>query len=697
MKITINGKIIESKPEATVLEAALSAGIYIPNLCYHPDLPPIAVCRLCIVEIEGMRGFSASCTTRVKEAMVVRTDSDKIQKLRRYILWLMLSEHPKDLIESSQFKKVLDWVGLDEALPHSFLKSKNIPVISEEPLFIRDLDRCILCGRCVRICQDIRGIGAIGLAQRGIDTIVSTGFSSSLKDSGCKFCRACVEVCPSGALVDKEVYLEDERDRKLLPCNDSCPAGIDVARYLRLIAEGKFQDSLEVIREKVPFPHVLGCVCTHPCENACFRGEVNEPIAIRALKRFVAELDSGRWRSKITAASDTGKKVAVVGSGPCGLTAAWFLKKQGHSVTVFESFSQAGGMMRTAIPKYRLPRDILDKEIEDIINLGVELKINTEITSLDELFREGFNAVFVATGASCSSKMGIPGEDDVKVLEGLALLKAINCGGNVDITGDIAVVGGGNVAIDVARSVLRAGAKSVTVLYRRTRNEMPALEEEIEEALEEGVKIDFLITPQKVLPEKNKLGIECIRMQLGEPDASGRRRPVPIEGSEEVFGFDRMVIAIGQKPLVDEKLSIALDKKGYVVIEEETFLTSIKNVFSGGDVVTGPDSVIGAIQAGRCVARSIDKYLGGEGEIEQKFIPDEEESGCLGREDGFAERKRVTMDTLAVKKRISGFSQVECGFDEEKALKEAKRCLRCQLRLTISKASLPPKKNNDKK
>ncbi len=696
MKITVNGKKIEAKLDSTVLEAALEAGIYIPNLCYHPDLPAIGACRLCIIEIEGIKGFSAACTTKVKEDMVVHTNSSKIQQLRRYILWLILSEHPQDVIESSQLKKVLDWVGLKEVLPDFIPKSKNLPLIASEPLFIRDLDRCILCERCVRMCQDVRGIGAIGLAWRGIDTIVSTGFSPSLKDSGCKFCRACVEVCPSGALVDKEVYSEQECRAKLLPCKDSCPAGIDVARYLRLIAEGRFQDSLEVIREKVPFPHVLGCVCTHPCEDACFRGEVNEAIAIRALKRFVAERDSGRWRSKVEITPDTGKKIAIVGSGPCGLTAAWFLRKLGHSVTVFESSSKAGGMMRTAIPEYRLPRDILDKEIKDIINLGINLKVNTKIISLDELFKEqkGFDAVFVAIGASCGIKMGISGEDDTRVLEGLALLKAINCGESVDIAGDIAVVGGGNVAIDVARSVLRTGAKSVTILYRRTRNEMPALEEEITEALEEGVKIDFLIVPQKVLPGKNKLNIECIRVQLGEPDASGRRRPVPVEGSEKVLEFDRLVMAIGQKPLVDEKFDLALNKKGYIAVEEEMFLTSKKGVFSGGDVVTGPDSVIGAIQAGRSAAMAIDKYLGGKGEIEQKFILDEKEADCLGREDGFADRKRAIMDTLTVKKRVSNFSQVECGFDKEKALKEAERCLRCQLRLTISKVPLPPVENS---
>ncbi len=690
IKLSIDGKVTEVEEGKTVLEAALQAGIYIPNLCYHPDLPFTGACRLCLVEIEGREGFPTACTTKVLEGMVVHTDTARIQELRQNVVWLILSEHPTELDKSSQLKKVVEWIGAKEMLPGYISHPKNLPVISDEPLFIRDLNRCILCERCVRMCQEVRGIGTIGFINRGTDTMVGTDYNLPLKDAACKFCGACVEVCPTGALSDKEKFEEEDREEKLLPCENSCPAGIDVSRYVRLIAERRFQDAIEVIREKVPFPNVLGCVCDHPCEEACRRSEVNEPIAIRALKRFVAERDSGRWRSKITMAPETGKKVAIVGSGPAGLTAAWFLKKSGHSVTVFEALSEPGGMMRTGIPQYRLPEDILNQEIKDIENIGVKLKIKTKIESLGELFGQGFNAIFLALGAADGIKMGISGEDDPRVLDGISVLGTISLGKKVDIAGEVTVVGGGNVAIDAARSALRVGAEKVTIMYRRTQEEMPASCEEVEEALKEGVKINFLVTPQRVLPKRDKLKVECIRMKLGEPDASGRRRPIAISGSEFTVEVDRLIMAIGQKPVVPEGFDLVTDKRGYLQVDEETLACSRKGVFSGGDVVSGPASVIEAIQAGRKAAISIDKYLGGKGRIDQKFIPEEEEDTWLGREEGFAYRERAEMITLPVDKRLPGFPRVELGFDEKIALEEAKRCLRCQLRLKISRAPLPP-------
>ena len=693
IRLTIDDKKIEVEPEKTVLEAALQAGIYIPNLCYHPDLPSVGACRLCIVEIEGMKGTPTACTTTVKEGMVVRTNTPKVQELRKNLIWLILSEHPKDLSESSQLKKVVEWIGVKDVLPEYIPHPKNLPVFSDEPLFIRDLNRCILCGRCVRICQEVRGVGAIGFVSRGTTAIVGTSYDLPMKDAGCKFCGACVEVCPSGALFDKEEFEEKDREKILLPCKNSCPAGIDIPRYVRLIAERRFQDAIEVIREKVPFPNVLGCVCDHPCEEACRRGEVNEPIAIRALKRFVAEQDSGRWRTKVTVAPETGKKVAIVGSGPAGLTAAWFLRKLGHSVTVFEALPETGGMMRVGIPKYRLPRDVLDQEITDIKNIGVKIEINTKIESLDELFNQGFNAIYLALGAAEGIKMGIPGEDNPQILDGISVLRSINLGEKVDITGEVAVVGGGNVAIDVARCALRVGAEKVTILYRRTQREMPAYLEEVEEALKEGVNISFLVTPQKVSPEGKKLKVECIRMKLGEPDASGRRRPIPIEGSEFTIEVDRLITAIGQRPKLPEGFGIAVDKRGRLQVDEETLSCSREGVFAGGDVVTGPASVIKAIQAGRKAAISIDKYLGGKGQIDQKFIPEEEEPNWLGREEGFAYKRRAEMTTLPVVKRLYDFPQVEYTLDEKTAVEEAKRCLRCQLRLNISRAPLPPEDN----
>ena len=383
INLTINNTKIKVKEGRTVLEAALDAGIYVPNLCYHPDISPIGACRLCIVEIDGMRGFPTSCTTTVRDGMVVHTNTPRVQELRKDIIWFILSEHPAEIDKSSQLKKVVDWVGIKNPLTGYVPHIRNLPIITSEPLFIKDLDRCILCGRCVSMCQEVRNVGAIGFVNRGINTIIGTSCNLGMGEAGCKFCTACVEVCPSGALVDKNKFEQKDREKVLLPCKDACPAGIDIPRYIRLIAEGRFQDSLEVIRETVPFPYILGCVCHHPCEEVCRRSEVNETMSIRELKRFVAKQDSGRWRSKIKIAADTGKKVAIVGSGPCGLTAAWFLRQSGHSVTVFEALSKPGGMMKIGIPDYRLPVEVLNREIKDIENIGVIIKTNTKIESLD--------------------------------------------------------------------------------------------------------------------------------------------------------------------------------------------------------------------------------------------------------------------------------------------------------------------------
>jgi NADPH-dependent glutamate synthase beta subunit-like oxidoreductase len=390
----------------------------------------------------------------------------------------------------------------------------------------------------------------------------------SVKDSGCKFCEACVEVCPTGALRDKESFTEEEREAFILPCTHTCPAEIDVARYVRLIAEGRYQDAIEVIRETVPFPYSLGCVCPHPCEEECRRGQVNEPISIRALKKFVAERDTGRWRAKLKILPDTGKKVAIVGAGPAGLTAAWFIRKQGHAVTVFEVLAQGGGTMRAGIPEYRLPREVLDQEIKDIADIGVEFRYNTKVESLDALFQQGFDAIFLGLGATQGTTMRIPGEEDPRVLDGLSVLWDLNLEGHSDLKGRVAVVGGGNVAIDVARCALRVGAEQGSMLYRRTRQEMPASPEEIEAALNEGVKIDFLVNPIRVIAENECLKVECIRMKLGAPDASGRRRPVPIEGSEFIVEVDRLVMAIGQKAVIPEGIDITLDKRGYIQADE---------------------------------------------------------------------------------------------------------------------------------
>ena len=690
IQITIDDRQLQVEDGKTVLEAAFDAGIYIPNLCYHPDLPPLGACRLCLVEIDGMRGLPPACTTYVSEGMTVQTHTEQLQEFRKNIVWLMLSDHPEELAESTQFQKVVEWVGIKDVLPGHISEPRKLPEIpADEPVYTRDLERCILCERCVRMCQEVRGIGAIGLIDRGIKTYVGTQTDIPIMDSGCKFCEACVEVCPSGALRDKTTFTEEEREAYILPCTNTCPAGIDVARYVRLIAEGRYQDAIEVIRETVPLPYSLGCVCPHPCEEECRRGEVNEAISIRALKKFVAERDTGRWREKLEILPDTGKKVAVVGAGPAGLTAAWFIRKKGHAVTVLEALDKGGGTMRIGIPEYRLPREVLDQEIKDIEDIGVEFRYNTQVESLDDLFEQGFDAVFLGLGATKGTTMGIPGEDDPRVLDGLSVLWDINLEGKSQLEGRVAVVGGGNVAIDVARCGLRMGAGQISMLYRRTREEMPASPEEIEAALNEGVNIDFLVAPISVTAQEDCLQVQCIRMELGEPDGSGRRRPVPVEGSEFILEVDRFVMAIGQKAVIPQAFGVELNRRGYIKADNYR-AEGRKGVFTGGDVMSGPATVIEAIHGGRVAASEIDKYLGGTGDIMQRFIPEEAENNRLGRDEGFAYYKRIHEQMLPVEECLKGFDEVEHAFHENEALEEAKRCLRCQLRLTISKVPMPP-------
>jgi len=461
------------------------------------------------------------------------------------------------------------------------------------------------------------------------------------------------------------------------PCSHTCPAGVDVPRYLRFISLGKFDQALAVIREKIPFPSICGHVCPHPCEAKCRRGQVDEAIAIRALKRFAAERGNGVWKIKAKVASSTGKRVAIVGSGPAGLTAAYYLAKRGHAVTVFEALPEPGGMMRYGIPEYRLPREVLAEEIEEIKNVGVDIRINTRISSVDELFEHGYHAISIAIGAHQGTKLRIEGEDSSEVMEGVSFLREVNMGNKVRVAGRIAVIGGGNVAIDASRTALRLGATEATIIYRRTRDEMPASEEEIEEALFEGVKIEFLVAPIRIARRNGAVELTCVRMELGEVDESGRRRPVPIKGSEFSLTFDTLVAAVGQVPEVAEKFGLSLGKGDTIQVDADTLATSREGVFAGGDAVTGPATVIDAIAAGRQAAISIDKYLGGSGAIDEALASPEEVEILPGIEEG--EKHRIPIPTLTLSERLGSFAEVELGLEEEIAIEEAKRCLRCDL------------------
>jgi NADH-quinone oxidoreductase subunit F len=472
------------------------------------------------------------------------------------------------------------------------------------------------------------------------------------------------------------------------PCHHTCPIETEASSYVALIAQGKFKEALEVNRWVNPLPSVCGRVCHHPCETRCRAGEVGEPIAIRHLKRFVADYErTNGGRPSVKPVPKKYEKVAVVGSGPGGLMAGWKLGKQGYDVTIFEAEKVPGGMLAWGIPEYRLPKDILNFDIKAIKQLGVEIKTNTPIgndLTIDDLFSQGYKAVFIATGAPVNLKLGIPGEDVEGVIDPIEFLKKYNLEKEAKIGKKVAVIGGGNTAIDSARTAWRLGA-DVTILYRRTRLEMPANNEEIEEALEEGIKIEFLTLPIEAFSKNGKLArIKCIRMALSDFDRSGRRRPIPVEGSEFEIDIDTLIPAIGQQPDLgflngDKKLNVTKWKT--LEINPETMETNVPGIFAGGDVVSGPATVLEAMQAGKLAAESIHKYLRGES-LEREYKPTEPRLEVPPAEltpEETAELERPKMPSLRVDERKGNFKEVELGFSKEIAIKEAKRCLRCDL------------------
>jgi len=469
----------------------------------------------------------------------------------------------------------------------------------------------------------------------------------------------------------------------------ACPAGIDIQGYIALIANGQYQEALKLIKESNPLPLVCGRVCPRFCETECRRNVVDEPVAINALKRFVADYDLNNGDSYTPEAKPaSGHRVAIIGGGPAGLSAAYYLALEGHEVTIFESNPQLGGMMRYGIPEYRLPKAILDKEIAIITNLCHEVHCNTILGqdfSIDSLKGNGYEAIFLALGAQASQKMRVEGEDMPGVLSGIGFLRDVALEEEVNLGHKVVVIGGGNTAIDAARTALRLGAGEVTIAYRRSRNEMPANDEEIEQAEEEGVQFYFLATPVKLSGQNGRVDtIECIRMALGEPDSSGRRRPEPIAGSEFTMDVDTVIAAIGQtidSSGLDQDGQVELNSRGYISIDEETTETSVEGLFAGGDCTSGPATVVEAVAIGRRASISINQYLNG-----QQIIPEEKPYNCTKGEldeidtADYADEQRIPrtkMPALDPAVRKKNFAEIELGFTGEIAEAEVKRCLAC--------------------
>jgi NADH-quinone oxidoreductase subunit F len=469
-------------------------------------------------------------------------------------------------------------------------------------------------------------------------------------------------------------------------CQHICPLSQEAPSYIGLLAQGKFDEAIKVVRKENPLPLICGRVCHSPCEDKCVAGEWGDPIAIRSLKRFLADYEMKKGVVvEEKPKEQREERIAVVGSGPGGLTCAYYLALEGYQVTVFESYPVAGGMLAIGIPEFRLPKDVLEYEIDRIRKLGVEIKTNTTIGKdipLDKL-KEDYKAVFIAIGAHKGLKMKIPGEEAEGVIDAVEFLRDVNLKREVKIGDKVIVVGGGNSAIDAARVAKRLG-KDTKILYRRTKAEMPAIKSEIEEAIIEGIDIQLLAAPTKVMSSNGKIeAVECINMELGDVDASGRRRPVPIEGSEFNVDVDTLILAISQEPDVSllngNKLNVS--KWNTLEVDPDTLLTNVEGIFAGGDVITGPNTVTEAMAHGKVAAQMIDKYIKGE-KLERKYEvtrPEVKIEPIQLSEEEVKNLKKPAMSSAPVDQRIKNFEEVELGYREAEAITEAKRCLRCDL------------------
>lgn len=694
VKLTIDGQAVEAREGQSVLHAALDGGVYIPHLCDHPDLEAKGGCRLCSVTVNGGETPVPACTTIVEDGMVVESRSEAAEAVRRTSMELMLATHPADCTGCPKYGKcemqsIYQYMGVNGQDWRQ--KSRPVPTDEKNPLISHLFTRCIRCGRCIRACQDKRGVKVLEYIRDSSGVHAGIPDGKSLADAGCRFCGACIEVCPTGSIMDAVGIMDKHQSYAdgVVPCRAECPAHIDIPAYIRAIREGRPGDAHAIIREKVPFPLVLGHICNHLCETGCKRTELNDPLGIRNLKRFAVEHDEEQaWKSKGFQKARTGRRVAVIGSGPCGLTAAYYLNKLGHDVTVLEKRPQLGGPMTSGIPGYRLPLEGVMAEIQYIIDSGVTYEVNREVADAAALRRD-YDAVLVAVGVSKGRKLPLPGADLPQVYTAMDVLADSRTEADLSyLGGTVCVIGAGSVGYDVARSLVRKGM-TVNLACIEQADKILADKDDQEEGAQEGVNLFPGRSFEEIEGADGRVtGLRVHTVLSSTYDrATGQVTEVAEEGSQMVIPCDSVVFATGQYTgLQDyENFGIELNGRGYPVVDG--FQTSEDGIFAAGDAITGISFVIKAIQQGREVTAEIDRYLGGDGEIDETLV--ERAAGpYIGQVEGFAALPRVEQDLRDAEQRAADNEDVYHTYSCEQAQCESGRCLQCDLRLQFQRVKL---------
>jgi len=556
---------------------------------------------------------------------------------------------------------------------------------------------CMGCHACEVACKQEHGLGVGPRVVRVLER------APLFKTLFCHHCdnAPCALSCPEDAItVDpktKVVLVNEDKcngcdavkgksgveKQQTSPCKVECPAHIDVQGYVNLAAKGKFEEALQLIKLTSPFPSICGRVCHHPCESGCNRDQIDEPVGIRSVERFLADLDmkeDRRYMPEIKARKK--EKVAIVGSGPAGLTCAYYLAQEGYKVTIFEKGPVLGGMLTMGIPSYRLPRKIVEAEIQLIRDMGVTMKTGVEVgkdKTVGQLRQDGFNAFFIGIGAQESIRLGIEGENLEGVYSGLDYLRQLNLGKPVRLGEKVAVIGGGNAAMDAVRSARRLGSEKAFIIYRRSLEEMPSRPEEIRECREEKIPLKILTQPVRFIGKNGRVNaIECIKMRLTEPDGSGRRKPEPIPGSEFRMKVDAVITALGQESdwcCLTRECACALNQWGTMNVNPLTLQSDDPDIFAGGDAVRGPQSVVEAIADGRQAAISMNRYLSGQNlrlgrDTTLKAITEPQK-------ENYDPAARAQMPSLEPQNRVKNFSEVQKGFTKKLSVQEAKRCISC--------------------